>query len=199
MNLLNLIERELSRIASDFEAYAEMRDESLRQQRGRSIAGRIEAYLFAEDRMMYPALLAVVASVPPAMLVHHLRLKQRAADALARHAQTHATAHAAMLKLQQEMLRYAQSHKRELRPRLRAELGSRELRLLGGEMLLQLASNRRLGEPVPQEGAPAFGSQESRWPISDFGGSSRSSFGLDGLPLLCDVIHVGTGSQAFAG
>jgi hypothetical protein len=105
-----------------------------------------------------------------------------------------------MLKLQQEMLRYAQSHKRELRaPPARPNWAAANCGCSAARCCLQLASNRRLGERVPQEEAPAFGSQESRWPISDFGGSSRSSFGLDGLPLLCDVIHVGPGSQAFAG
>lgn len=199
MNVLDLISRELSRIAGDSQTYGEMHDEGLRHQRGRSLAGRIKVYLLAEERVLYPALLALALKIPSAMPVHHQRLKRRAADALARHAGTHADAHAAMLKLQQEMLRYVQSHERELCPRLRTELSGRELRLLGGEMLLELASSRRLRDLAPQEETPAFGTQESRWPISGFGGGSRSSFGPDSLPLLCDVIHVGAGSQAFAG
>lgn len=202
MNLLNLINRELSRIASDFEAYAGVRDERLRQQRGRCIAGRIKMYLLAEERVLYPALLAVLPDVPPVMPVHHRRLKQRAADALAKHAQTHAAAHAAahaaVLKLQQEMLRYAQGHKRELCPRLRTDLSDRELRLLGGEMLLELAASRRLGALVAQEEPVAFGAQESRWPLSGFGSRGHSLFGPCKLPLLCDVIHVGAGAHALA-
>ena len=199
MNVLDLVSRELRRIAGDFQAYAEIRDERLRQQRGRCIAGRIKVYLLAEERALYPALLALALHMPAAMPVHHQRLQRRAADALARHAQTHVAAHAAMLKLQQEMLRYAQSHERELRPRLRAELSDRELRLLGGEMLLELASSRRLRDLAAQEEPPAFGSPESRWPHSGFGARSRSSFGPDSLPLLCDVIHAGAAPQAFAG
>jgi hypothetical protein len=198
MNILDLISRELSRIAGDFAAYVEIRDERLREQRGRSIAGRIKVYLLAEERVLYPALLAVVPNLPPVMPVHHRRLKARAADALARHAQTQGTALAAMLKLQQEMLRYAQSHERELAPRLRIDLSDRELRLLGGEMLLKLASSRRLREPVAQEEPAAFGSPDSLWPLSGSGGFSRSLFGPGSLPLLCDVIQVGAGAQAFA-
>jgi len=198
MNLLNLINRELSRIAGDFEAYAGIRDERLRQQRGRSIAGRIKVYLQAEERVLYPALLAVVPDVPPVMPVHHRRLKQRAADALAKHAQNQGAAHAAVLKLQQEMLRYAQSHKRELCPRLRTDLSDRELRLLGGEMLMELAASRRLGVFVAQEEPVAFDAQESRWPLSGFGSRGHSSFDPCSLPLLCDVIHVGAGSHALA-
>lgn len=198
MNLLNLIDRELARIAGDFEAHAQVHDERLREQQGRSIAGRIKVYLQAEERVLYPALFAVLPDAPQVMPVHHLRLKQRAADALAKHAQSHAAAQAAVLKLQQEMLRYAQGHKRELCPRLRTDLSDSELRLLGGEMLLELAASRRLGVVEAWCEPAVFGTRESFRPLSGFGSRGHSSFGSCSLPLLLDVVPVDMGSPALA-
>jgi hypothetical protein len=187
MNVVDLIERELARFARDTRAYGELRHDVSRRHRGRAFARRVTAYLRAEVKALYPALLAVGVEPRPAMVLHQRWLMERAADARARHATDDDLAHAATLKLQQEMLRYTTCCRRELLAHLSEELNDRELSMLGGEMLLELASNR---------GETASARLQSRtampgWLQSDFGGSGRSTFGSSVLPTLSDVVYLG--------
>lgn len=187
MNVLDLIHRELNRITGDFRAYATLpADDARRALRGLALGGRITAYLHAEERVLYPALIAVAFALRPALLAHQRRLRRRTGDALGRLRRGDALGHAAMLKLEQEMLRYARCHQLELLPRLQGVLGERELKLLGGEMLLTLASHRMPEgwQPLPAA-APAWAHSQAT--------SRRRSFDFDveRLPMLCDAVDPG--------
>jgi hypothetical protein len=187
MNVLDLIQRELNRISADFRAYAALpADDARRSLRGLALGGRITAYLHAEERVLYPALIAVAFALRPALLAHQRRLKRRTGDALGRLRRGDTLGHAAMLKLEQEMLRYARCHQLELLPRLRSVLGERELRLLNGEMLLTLAAHRMPEgwQPLPLMATPAWAHSQ---PAA--AGSSRTPFDAAHLPMLCDVVE----------
>lgn len=168
MNVLDLIRRELSRIAADFRSHAALpAGDPRRASRGIALGGRITAYLHAEERVLYPALVAVAFALRPSLLAHQRRLKRRTADALGRLRRGDGLADAALLKLEQEMLRYGRRHEMELLPALQGALAERELRLLGGEMLMTLAARRRPAVPAPA------------WAIH-----------ADRLPTLWDVVEV---------
>lgn len=179
MNVLDLLPRELNRINRDFRV-------CLLSQGGRyshapsglSIIGRIATYLHAEEQVLYPALIAVAFNVRPSTLKCQCRLKSRLADAQDRLQRGDARADTAMRKLAKEMLGYARRHTLELLPSMRSLLEGRELRVLGGEMLLALAE-RRLNclEPAPEPGLRAWAHTSGQ---SDY----------RALPLLCDVIEM---------
>lgn len=194
MNVLDLIHRELDRITGDFRAYAALpADDERRALRGLALGGRITAYLHAEERVLYPTLIAVAFELRPAVLAHQRRLKRRTSDALGRLRNGDALGHAAMLKLEQEMLRYSRCHQLELLPRLHSMLGERELRLLGGEMLLTLAAHRMPEgwKPLPATEVPAWVQPQSPSRVQPQPARERRGFTLDvdHLPLLCDVVE----------
>lgn len=174
MNVLDLIHRELARIAGDFRACLALpAADERRVLRGLALGGRITAYLRAEERVLYPTLIAVAFELRPAVLAHQRRLKRRTADALGRLRRGDTLADAALRKLEQEMLRYSRCHQLELLPRLHGLLGDRELCLLGGEMLLTLAAHRM---PEGWQPLPAWA-------------QSQAGAGRKALPLLCDVVE----------
>lgn len=188
MNVLDLIQRELNRISADFRACTALpAGDERRVMRGLALGGRITAYLHAEERVLYPALIAVAFALRPALLAHQRRLKRRTGDALGRLRRGDALGDAAMLKLEQEMLRYARCHQLELLPRLHSVLGERELKLLGGEMLLTLAAHRMPEgwQPLPAAAAPAWTQSQSQ-PTPDRRGYT---FDVEHLPMLCDVVE----------
>lgn len=186
MNVLDLIQRELNRIAADFRAYSALPvGDERRALRGLALGGRITAYLHAEERVLYPALIAVAFALRPALLAHQRRLKRRTADALGRLRRGDALGDAALLKLEQEMLRYARCHQLELLPRLLSVLGERELKLLGGEMLLTLAAHR-----MPEGWQPLLVAAAPAWARSPATTDRRgSAFGVEHLPTLWDVVE----------
>lgn len=186
MNVLDLIHRELTRISGDFRAYTALpAGDERRALRGLALGGRITAYLHAEERVLYPALIAVAFGLRPALLAHQRRLKRRTGDALGRLRKGDALGDAAMLKLEQEMLRYARCHQLELLPRLHSVLGERELKLLGGEMLLTLAAHRMPEgwQPLPAAAAPAWAQSQPAPERKGF------TFDVEHLPMLCDVVE----------
>lgn len=186
MNVLDLIQRELNRITGDFRAYAAQPAEDARRTlRGLALGGRITAYLHAEERVLYPALIAVAFELRPALLAHQRRLKRRTGDALGRLRRGDALGNAAMLKLEQEILRYARCHQLELLPRLHGVLGERELKLLGGEMLLTLAAHRMPEgwQPLPATATPAWAHSQPTPERRGF------TFDVQRLPTLRDVVE----------
>jgi hypothetical protein len=148
MNIIELIEREHERIARDFGHYAAMSHSSAAWRLGRSVVARTAAYLWAQERTLYTSVLAVEGRSGPVAMGHFLKIRRRVADALARYGQaephfpgdTHVAA--VMLKLQQEFERFTRREVDELCPALADMFSQSELRVLGGEMLLRLASNR---------------------------------------------------------
>lgn len=127
------------------------------------LATRISAYLAAEHHGLYPQLMMVVPEAAGPLLKHHVAIRRRAADAVARLRARDLRADAAVRKLHLEWIRYALRIRNELQPVLDAELTDVEQRRLGGEMLLTLADHRgRDGttaadcEPTPRQNLRAW-------------------------------------------
>jgi hypothetical protein len=186
MNVLDLVRRELNRIAADFRAWSALpAGDERRPLRGLSLCGRITAYLHAEERVLYPALIAVAFALRPAVLAHQRRLKRRTGDAAGRLRMGDDLGDAALLKLEQETLRYARYHELDLTPGLQSALNERELQLLGGEMLMTLAAHRMPEgwRPLPAAAVPAWAHSSPA--------SERRRFRVDVacVPTLCDVVE----------
>jgi flagellar motor protein MotB len=178
MNVLDLVERELDRIARESRVDLAALDARERRRHDRSVARRIATYLHAETRVLGPALAAVARARRPELAAYRERLVRRADDALSRLRAGDAQAPAAAARLRLEMTRYGGCLQRDVLPLLDATLGERDLHRLGGEMLLVLAS-RREGEGL----APVAAPRRAR-------PSRASGFALDkdGIPVLGDAL-----------
>ena len=195
MNIVDLIDREQSRIARDL---ALALDESeARQSRRRCLHAvrRIAAYLRAQEHVLFSALVAV-GEEPSlrAPMRHHQLLKRRTSDALRLCEQERAAFGPPMRKLQQEMMRYARYVQDLLCPALLRAFGEGELSLLGGEVLLHLARNRRPDITPFDRPAGAADLLQALWTRSreKKPEAPRGSGPVPSLPVLFDVVQPGS-------
>jgi len=154
MNVVDLMAREHVRLGRELQRCIGEEDPLDALGLARSALGRTSAYLMALQRCVFPALVAIgEASAVPSL--HYERVKSSAAAALLRSGRHDASLVKALCALQRELHAYLRGEGRHVRATLCRALGERELSLLGGEMLMELAANRR---PQPRDAAGPAGS-----------------------------------------
>lgn len=155
MNIVDLVEREQRRIVSDLSHALDAQDRACAARAVR----RLVVYLQAQQRVLFPALLALGCEGLRVPVRLHAQLQRRAADALERctNPGDGEACERALMKLEQELLR-CERHMQELlqQPPL-STMQQPERDVLGGEMLLVLAEHRmRAPQPFEPPRRPAL-------------------------------------------
>ena len=143
MNVLELIAREHARIERDLQAYESAVQSAEALALARRVAARVAAYVQAEERSLFLALVAVADDETIVPIALHDRIKRRTTQVLALCTQHDSPLLPVMRKLRQDLRSYAQHESTQLRSTLAGLFTASELRQIGGELLLQLASHRR--------------------------------------------------------
>ncbi|HEX6703320.1 MAG TPA: hypothetical protein VF169_01065 [Albitalea sp.] len=187
MNVIDLMAREHVRLSRELHQCTCAEDPWQALCLARGALGRTCAYLMAMQRCVFPALVAIgeVSAVPS---VHYERVKSSAAEALLRSGRHDTSLVSALQALQRELDAYLRSEGRLMRTTLRRTLGERELRLLGGELLMELAANRR---PQPARASAKSGSMDVMkllWACARAWLVRRREARLQALPILRQAV-----------
>jgi len=160
MNILDLIVREHMRFAADLQRYVDTADPAQARELGFSVLERIDTYLRAEEKTLFPAFAAASRSAAPLPLVHHHQLRRRIADTASHRSRANDTSWLrAMLKLQQETHHFVRKERADLCTALRRVFSAVELKALGEQMLSQLITGRGLAECLGHGNASRSGSR----------------------------------------
>jgi len=143
MNVVDVIDREQHRIATDLALALDQAEACDARQACQRAVRRIGAYLRGQEHALFPALVAMDDPRVRVPARQHQLLKRRTADVLRHCADLRSSFERQVRKLQQEMLRYRKYEQGELQVVLREVFSRGELHQLGGEMLLHLVGYRR--------------------------------------------------------
>src|SRR5258706_3441939 len=153
MNLFDLLDREASRLATDFRRCASECEPEARRLLGHALVRRVAAYALAIERVLYRPLRAAEVGIGPSLLDLHALLKRKVADALLASLGAQARAYAELCNIHVVLRRYTVKLRRELYPALYSSLECGERALIAGELRQWLESNRR-GPHQPSRPSP---------------------------------------------
>lgn len=196
MHIVDLMVREHGRLDYDLQQCLGERDPWKALGLARSALGRTCAYLMGLQRCVFPLLIAIgeAQAVPS---VQFEQVKKSAAEALLRSGRHDASLVEALLALRTHLHAYVRGEGRRIRAALCRVLGERELRLVGSELLMELAANRRPAPARAPDEAGILAVPRLMWACAKAWSVRRRRPSSTRLPILRHpVIYTGTDLRA---
>lgn len=143
MDLYELMMREHKRLDLDLGRCIEASETARESRLDVRTTRRVLHYLGAQERALWPALVAICSTAAREPMLDHFKLRVRAEDALARCRRRDELADLALRRLRQELVRHSVREQTTLRACLGSAFTGSEILELSGAMRAELALARR--------------------------------------------------------